>query len=242
VITGAVTPPTSRHAPCGLFVTGTDTGVGKTLVSCALLHAYANAGWRAVGMKPVAAGATLDAGVLVNEDVAALRAAGNVDAAPEVVNPYCFEPPIAPHIAAERAEVAIDIERIAAAHARLTALADRVVVEGAGGFRVPLGPFCDMSHVAQRLGLPVLMVVGMRLGCLNHALLTADAVSAAGLRLAGWVANHIDPDMMFGAENVKALEARVDAPLVARIPYTPHSSAAQIARHFDITSLDERTT
>jgi dethiobiotin synthetase len=224
-----------------LFVTGTDTGVGKTLVSCALLHAYASRGLRAIGMKPVAAGATLDSGALVNEDVAALRAAGNVDAIPALVNPYCFEPPIAPHIAAERAGVAIDIERIVAAHAHLTTLADRVVVEGAGGFRVPLGPACDMSHVAQRLGLPVVLVVGMRLGCLNHALMTADAVLAAGLQLAGWVANHIDPDMMFAAENVNTLEARLDAPLVSRIPYMPHSSAAEIACHFDMATLDERT-
>ena len=226
----------------GFFVTGTDTGVGKTLVSCALLHAYVNAGVRAVGMKPVAAGAQMHAGVWTNEDVTALREAGNVEAAADLVNPYCFEPPIAPHIAAERAGVTVDVERIAAAHVELSRLAERTIVEGAGGYCVPLGPTADMSHVAQRVGLPVVLVVGMRLGCLNHALLTARAVRASGVRLAGWIANHIDPGMMFPAENVKALEARLGAPLIVRIPYTAQPSAARIARDIDVASLDRHAS
>ena len=221
-----------------LFITGTDTGVGKTLVSCALLHAYVNAGVRALGMKPVAAGAQMRQGAWWNEDVAALREAGNVEAAADLVNPYCFEPPIAPHIAAERAGVAVDLDRIAAAHAELSRLAQRTVVEGAGGFCVPLGPAADMSHVAQRLGLAVVLVVGMRLGCLNHALLTANAVRASGVRLAGWVANHIDAGMMFPADNVKALEARLAAPLIVRIPYIAQPSAARIARDIDLALLE----
>jgi dethiobiotin synthetase len=228
----------------GVFVTGTDTGVGKTLISCALLHAYASAGYSAIGMKPVAAGARVEHGVLVNEDVTALVAASNVSAPAELVNPYCFEPPIAPHIAAMQAGVAIDIERIVSAYANLAARADRVVVEGAGGFRVPLGPACDTADLAGRLGLPVVLVVGMRLGCLNHALLTADAVRAAGVPLAGWVANHIDPDMTHAAENVESLLERLDAPLVARIPYTPRPVVTDVARHvapsFVRATLDRR--
>jgi dethiobiotin synthetase len=215
----------------GIFVTGTDTGVGKTLFTCALLHAYANAGYSAIGMKPVAAGARLEHGVLVNEDVTAIVAASNVAAPAELVNPYCFEPPIAPHIAAAHAGVAIEIERIASAYAGLATLAERVVVEGAGGFRVPLGPACDTSQLASRLGLPVLLVVGVRLGCLNHALLTTDAVRAAGLPLAGWVANHIDPDMTHAAENVETLRKRLEAPLIASFPYMPRPVMADVARH-----------
>ena len=226
--------PLTAH---GVFVTGTDTGVGKTLVSCALLHAYARAGHRAVGMKPVAAGATLEGGVLVNEDVAALRAAANVAAPAELVNPYCFEPPIAPHIAAARARVAIDIGHIESAYRRLAEHADRVVVEGAGGFLVPLGADIDTSDLARRLGVPVVLVVGMRLGCLNHALLTARAVDAAGLRLAGWIANHIDPEMSFAQDNVDTLRARLRAPLIANIPYTRAPDAASIADRFDTSRL-----
>ena len=226
-----------RERVNGVFVTGTDTGVGKTLFTCALLHAYAKRGLRAVGMKPVAAGAVREHGVLVNEDVTAMRAASNVAAPVELVNPYCFEPPIAPHIAAERQRVAIDAERIASAYAGLAALADRIVVEGAGGFRVPLGRTLDTAQLAQRLALPVVIVVGMRLGCLNHALLTADAVRAAGLRLAGWVANHVDPEMLCAQENVEALEARLEAPLIARIPFERAPDAASLAHYVDSTLI-----
>ena len=221
----------------GLFVTGTDTGVGKTLFTCALLRAYVGAGFRAVGMKPVAAGATPDNGALVNEDVAAMTAASNVAAPAALVNPYCFEPPIAPHIAAARAGVTVEIERIASAYAGLAALADRVVVEGAGGFRVPLGPGADTADLARRLGLPVVLVVGVRLGCLNHAILTADAVRAAGLTLAGWVANHVDADMPYAGDNVEALRTRLPAPLVASIPYTRVPDASPVARLVDLRAL-----
>ena len=220
-----------------MFVTGTDTGVGKTLFTCALLRAYAQKGLRAVGMKPVAAGAVREHGVLVNEDVTAMRAASNVAAPVELVNPYCFEPPIAPHIAAERDGVAIDAERIASAYAGLAALADRIVVEGAGGFRVPLGRTLDTAQLARRLALPVVIVVGMRLGCLNHALLTADAVRASGLRLAGWVANHVEPEMPYAEENVEALKLRLEAPLVARIPFQRAPDPASLARYVDSTFI-----
>jgi dethiobiotin synthetase len=221
----------------GVFVTGTDTGVGKTLFTCALLRAYARQGLRAVGMKPVAAGAVLDDGALINEDVVALRAASNVAAPAELVNPYCFEPPIAPHIAAAEQGVTIDLTLIASSYERLAALADRVVVEGAGGFLVPLGERLDTAALARRLALPVVIVVGMRLGCLNHALLTAAAVRAAGLRLAGWVASHVDPDMAYADDNVDALKARMAAPLIARIPYTRAPDAASLAHYVDSTRI-----
>lgn len=226
-------PHDSSRAPRGFFVTGTDTGVGKTLIACALLHAFARAGGRVVGMKPVAAGATCGDEGPLNDDVVQLRAAGNVQAALRMVNPYCFEPAIAPHIAAAQTGVTIDIEHIKQAYAQLAAMADTVILEGAGGFCVPLNSQEDSADLAQQLGLPVILVVGIRLGCMSHALLTAQAISARGLTFAGWVANRIDPTMPFAGENVVALGERLCAPLLgdvkfARIPDARHA-AAQLA-------------
>ncbi|MEO8486233.1 MAG: dethiobiotin synthase [Betaproteobacteria bacterium] len=201
----------------GLFVTGTDTGIGKTFVAVALLLALAAGGRRAVGMKPVSAG--IDAGATVNADVALLQAAGNVDAPLADRNPYAFARAIAPHVAAEEAGVAIDLDRIAAAHARLATVSDFVVVEGAGGPLVPLGARGDMLDIAKRLSLPVVLVVGVRLGCLHHALAAELAVRSRGLVLAGWVANRIDRSMPFADASIAALAARLPAPLVADIAW-----------------------
>jgi dethiobiotin synthetase len=220
----------------GLLVTGTDTGVGKTLVSCALLHAFAARGLKAVGMKPVAAGGVERDCRLEYEDVVALGAASNVAAPPEHVNPYRFEPAIAPHIAADLAGESITIERIRDSYEVLRRQADRVVVEGAGGLLVPLGRDIDFTHLARALELPVVLVVGMRLGCLNHALLTAQVLQHHQLRLAGWVANTLDPAMPEFDANVRTLETRLAAPLVAVIPFGPPASAA-IATRIDCDRL-----
>ena len=174
----------------GVFVTGTDTGVGKTLVACAALRACVAARQRAVGMKPVATG--FDPGASSHADVAALFAAGNVDAPASARNPYAFASAIAPHLAATAAGVAIDLGRIRDAYDELAARADCIVVEGSGGALVPLDARRDMLDIARALGLPVVLVVGMRLGCLNHALLSAQAIRARGLTFQGWVANCID--------------------------------------------------
>jgi dethiobiotin synthetase len=206
----------SRVSPAGIFVTGTDTGVGKTAVACALLRRWSAQGARAVGMKPVAAGA---AGPDGSDDVAALAAAGNVAAPLAARNPFAFAPAIAPHLAAAEAGVRIDLERIRAAYDLLAARADRIVVEGAGGVRVPLDATRDMLDIAGALALPVLLVVGIRLGCLNHALLSAHAIHARGLVLAGWVANLVDPSMARIDANVQALDARLPAPRVATLAW-----------------------
>ncbi len=227
----------SRFATHGFFVTGTDTGVGKTLVACALLKALAMRGLRAVGMKPVAAGARPAVNGLTNDDVEDLIAAGNVIAPREYVNPYCFLPAIAPHIAAAKAGVEIEPDRIRRGFDALRALADVVIVEGAGGFRVPLGRTADTAQLAALLALPVVLVVGMRLGCLNHALLTAEAVAARGLKLAGWIANHIDPQMDAADDNVRALEALVAAPLLARIAFAANPEPAAVAGRLDVAKL-----
>ncbi|MDP2834155.1 MAG: dethiobiotin synthase [Pseudomonadota bacterium] len=202
----------------GFFIAGTDTHIGKTLVAAALLHAYADLGYRVLGMKPVAAGAELIDGVWVNEDVAMLRAAGNVQAAPALLNPYLFREAIAPHIAAEHKGVRIEIPRIRAAYDELAAQAEVVLVEGVGGLLVPLSEHKDAADLAVALNLPLILVVGMRLGCINHALLTVEAIAARGLKLAGWVANRVDPEMAAYEENLAALVRRIAAPLLAEIP------------------------
>lgn len=211
----------------GYFITGTDTGVGKTLVAAALLQAFAGRGLRAVGMKPVASGCETTAAGLRCEDVASLMAAGNVAASAEWVNPYALVPPVAPHIAAAQAGQEISIDVIAQAFHKLSAMADVVVVEGVGGFMVPLNAREDTADLAQRLGLPVILVVGLRLGCLNHALLTAREVERRGLRLAGWVANQIEPDMAVQQENIQTLKRRLPAPLLGILPHFAAPSADQ---------------
>jgi dethiobiotin synthetase len=215
------TPASSR----GLFVTGTDTGVGKTRIACALLRACTASGTRAIGMKPVAAGAWTGTGGLSNEDVELLCAASNVRAPRELVNPYCFEPAIAPHLAAAEAGIVIELTRIVSAYTGLSALAEHVVVEGAGGFLVPLGAALSMADIACALSLPVVLVVGMRLGCLNHALLTCESIERRGLRLAGWVANCIEPGMQRLEHNIAALRGRITAPLLDVVPYEPQPPA-----------------
>ena len=214
----------------GVLVTGTDTGVGKTLVACALLQALATRGVRAVGMKPVAAGCEEREGKLVNDDVAALVAASSVQGAPDLVNPYCFRPAVAPHLAAEHAGESISLDRIQRAYAALCNSADYVVVEGAGGLLVPLSRNEDFRDLAVVLGLPVIVVVGMRLGCLNHALLTAAALQERGLRFAGWIANSLEAAMPEFDGNLLALRQRLPAPLLGILPYGPPSVPEAAAR------------
>ncbi|MGA8146431.1 MAG: dethiobiotin synthase [Gallionellaceae bacterium] len=193
------------------FVTGTDTGVGKTLVSCALLHAFAAKGKRVVGMKPVACGCNQ---LGQYEDVEQLLAAGNVDAGHDQISPYNFISPLAPNIAAKKAGRRIEFGPILDAYRALSTQADVVIVEGTGGYRTPLNEQQDGADLAVRLGLPVVMVVGMRLGCLNHALLTAAAIKAGGLELEGWVANVLDGGMPALRANIFALQQRLEAPML----------------------------
>ena len=223
------TPPLPLLLPLGVFITGTDTGVGKSLFSAALLHALARHYPRVVGMKPIAAGTELINGVLANDDVLALRAASTVVVPPELDNPVLLHEPVSPHIAAAHAGVAIDIAHIATCYRALATLADAVVVEGAGGFMVPLSPHETGADLAVALCLPVVLVVGLRLGCLNHALLTAHAVRARGLRLAGWVANHVDPAMLAQGDNIAFLQQQLGAPLLETIAFMPNADPRAVA-------------
>ncbi len=219
------------------FVTGTDTEIGKTLISSAILHGLVQAGVKAAGMKPIAAGADMRDGLLHNDDVAQLVAASNVALPRELVVPYLLREPAAPQRAAELEGVVIEEERILAAHARIVDQVDAVVVEGVGGFRVPLSDRFDTADLAQHLGLPVVLVVGLRLGCINHALLTADAIKARGLKLAGWVANLADPRMRHSEANLDALQLRLGAPLLGYVPRLQTPTAAAAAACLDFTVL-----
>ncbi|EXI72534.1 MAG TPA: dethiobiotin synthase [Candidatus Accumulibacter phosphatis] len=209
------------------FVTGTDTEIGKTFVACALLHASRRTGARAVAMKPIAAGFDEHG---VNDDVERLLAASSFPPPRELVNPYGFRAAIAPHIAAAEEGRHIELPTIAAAFAELRRMADTILVEGVGGFCVPLDAATDTADLAALLGLPLILVVGMRLGCINHSLLTAQAIAARGLPLAGWVANRIDPAMSRFTENLATLQARLPAPLLGVVEHgiTPEQAALSL--------------
>lgn len=216
------------------FVTGTDTNVGKTLIACALLHGFAAQGMRVVGMKPVAAGCDAQGD---SEDVLRLRAVSNVLASKGQINPYCFERAVAPHLAARFSGVNINLRRIVASFTELQSQSEMVIVEGVGGFCVPLSEDEDSADLAVQMGIPLILVVGMRLGCLNHALLTVAAIQARGLTLAGWVANGVDAQMPMLAENVAALQQRIAAPLLGCVPYQADCTAQQAAACVDLMLL-----
>ncbi len=201
------------------FITGTDTDVGKTYIASALIKHFCKQGLLTVGMKPVAAGAELVNGRLLNSDVTELIKAGNVDADLALINSYVFLPAIAPHIAAEQAGVSVSLDNIQQAFDVLKAKADVVVVEGAGGFRVPINRQETMADLAVKLNLPIILVVGVRLGCINHALMTAGSIRATGLNLVGWVANRIDPNMPAIEENIATLKAMLKAPCIADVAW-----------------------
>lgn len=210
------------------FIIGTDTGVGKTFVTCALLHTLKAQGIAAIGMKPVAAGGDMTPDGLQNDDIEALLEAGSVKLASEDLNCYLFAEAIAPHIAAANEDVDIDLDVIRQRFDQLAELADVVLVEGVGGFIVPLGDGVDTADLAADLDLPVILVVGMRLGCLNHALLAQEAIRARGLTIAGWVANQIDPHMAEFDANVEALEERIRAPLLGVVEWQKVPDASKV--------------
>ncbi len=205
----------------GLFITGTDTGVGKTRVAAALLRGWGARGHRVVGMTPVVSGALLRDGVASWEDVDIIAAASTAQAPLAQRNPYRFEAALSPHIAAQRAGQCIDLDVITAAYAALCEQADLGGVEGAGGGYAPISDTKTMADLARALNLPVVLVVGVRLGCINHALLTAEAIRRDGLPLAGWVANMISPEMLAVAENMATLQSRLAVPLLGVMPWQP---------------------
>jgi dethiobiotin synthetase len=213
----------------GIFVTGTDTSVGKTWVSAGIMAALQLQGKRVLGMKPVAAGCDETADGLRNEDALLLQQQGSLPMDYALINPYAFAPPVAPHLAAAQASVHIDLERIERYYQTLAEAADAVVVEGAGGWLVPLNERDSMADLAARLELEVVLVVGLRLGCINHALLTAESIRAHGGKLTGWVANTLDLHMSKLPQNVLSIQQRIGAPLLGLIPYMGALSVDAIA-------------
>ena len=217
----------------GVFVTGTDTEIGKTRISCGLLQGLARAGLRVAGMKPVASGSLHTPDGLRNDDALALHTGANVALPYELVNPYAFEPPIAPHLAAAEAGRTVELPVLLSAFRRICEQADAVVVEGVGGWEVPLAPAFALPDLARALNLPVIMVVGMRLGCLNHAQLSARAIQADGLNLLGWVANQAQAEFPRARENFDTLRARLPVPLLGQVPHLDSAETTDISGHLE---------
>ncbi|MGR9089211.1 MAG: dethiobiotin synthase [Gammaproteobacteria bacterium] len=200
----------SRH----VFIAGTDTEVGKTKIACAILTWLNETGYRAVGMKPVAAGSTVGTEGPVNEDALALRACSVPGLRYADTNPWLLDDPTSPDIAARLSGVSVTLEPITRAYAACSAAADVVVVEGIGGWRVPLGSRLQTADMVRHLNLPVILVCGIRLGGISHALLSAEVIIADGLELCGWIANEIDPDYAYASDSIATLEALMPAPLL----------------------------
>jgi dethiobiotin synthetase len=213
-----------------MFVTGTDTGIGKTTASCTLLHALRAHGLRAVGMKPLASGSEATPDGLRNEDALALLAASDPKPDYADLNPYALPLPLAPELAALDAGIEVALAPMLAAYARLSAQADAVVVEGVGGWAAPLATDLHQADLVRALDLPVILVVGLRLGCLNHAYLSVRAIQADGCRLAGWIGNGIDPGMDCIDENRGLLAARIPAPCLGWLPWQARPDPSALAQ------------
>jgi len=226
----------------GVFITGTDTSVGKTVVACALVRALRACGWQVAVMKPVASGARRTACGLRNDDALALIEAAATTAPYSDVNPYCFEPPISPHIAAKEAKTAVDVGTIRDKFLAMTAGVDWIVVEGAGGWLAPLSDHQTMADLAWALSLPALLVVGLKLGCLSHAQLTRLGIEAHGVSFAGWVASGVDPAMARSSENLAALERVLGEPALAVVPHTHRAARSLTLDPSAARQLAHRTT
>lgn len=221
------------------FIAGTDTDVGKTTIAAGLLHAARLQGLSTLGAKPVASGCTMTPKGLRNSDAQALIDESSIKLAYEEINPFAFEPAIAPHVAAREAGVALEVGVLSRAMRHvLDQGADLTLVEGAGGWRVPLSDHANLSDLAIALGLPVILVVGVRLGCINHALLSAEAIARDGLQLAGWVANIIEPRTSRLEENLASLAERLPAPCLGRVPKLKQATADAVAEHLQLDLLD----
>jgi dethiobiotin synthetase len=220
-----------------VFITGTDTGVGKTLYSKLLLHSLNVRGLRTAAMKPLASGAEAQEGKLRNADALALQQAANTSFSYELCNPYCFEPAIAPHLAAKNAGVRIDPAVILQAYEQLLQQADITVVEGVGGWLVPVNDKQTVADLVAAMGMPVILVVGMRLGCMNHALLAAENIKNRGVPLLGWVANVMDPNMSHLDENIESIAQHIHAPLLDTIEFINNHNADKPSQQLNINWL-----
>lgn len=225
--------------PRGMFVTGTDTGVGKTWATLALMEACKQSGLRVAGMKPVATGATVSADGWRNEDAVLLGRQCSVPLPYDLINPYCLELPVSPHIAAKHAGVEVELEQLVAAFTALTGHADMVIVEGVGGWYTPLSDSARVVELAARFALPVVLVVGMRLGCLNHALLSAQAIQQSGVPLLGWLASPVEQGMLCYEENLATLRRGIEAPCLGVLPHLQSCVPRQLAQALQLSWLQQ---
>lgn len=221
-----------------IFITGTDTEIGKTVVASGLVTAGVDAGYRTAGLKPVAAGCDIIDGVLMNDDARQLMLASNVDLDYAIVNPIALEPAIAPHIAANQADLSISAGVLKTHYERnLPDDIDLAVFEGAGGWFVPLNDYETFQDFALVMGLEVVLVVGMKLGCINHALLSVKAIRACGLSLLGWIANFPQPAMDVAEENLETLMGRIEAPLLGVVPHMDPPNCESVAKQLNVNAI-----
>lgn len=221
----------------GFFITGTDTDVGKTTVALGLMAAFQQKGFTVAAMKPVSAGCVQTENGLRNDDALKLMQQADVDLPYETINPYAFEPAIAPHIAAADVNVEMSIDIIVDAYKVIADKVDVVIVEGAGGWLVPFNETQTMADVAIQLALPIINIAGIRLGCLNHTLLTTQSISLNSLPLAGWIANHISEKTSRDDENIKTLQDRLSSPCLGNVPYLENSNSETVSKFLTITAL-----
>ena len=225
----------------GFFITGTDTEIGKTFVSSLLIKLLTEEGLNVVGMKPIASGAKLIDGRLKNDDALSLIQASNVDVDYEKINPYVFKPAISPHLAAEDAGIEIDLTKIKSNFAELEKKSDVVIVEGVGGWFAPLSLHATVADLAEELNQPIILVIGLRLGCLNHALLTAQAIRQSGLAIAGWIANHVEKDFSVAEKNIETIKHFLnDFPFLGTVSYQINSNEQSSIEHINKQTLINR--
>jgi len=219
------------------FISGTDTGVGKTWLTTGLMTALKNKGLVVTGMKPVASGGTVCGTAILNADALLIQKHCSKPVSYESINPYSFRAAVAPNIAARQSGVELDVAKIHAAFMSLQDLSEAVIVEGIGGWRVPLADGIQTFDLVRQLRLPVIMVVGLRLGCINHAILTAESMLADGVELLGWVANHLSPDLSAVDETIDSISSSVTAPLLGQMPHLPAHDANEIASCLDVGAI-----
>jgi dethiobiotin synthetase len=217
----------------GFFITGTDTGCGKTAITLGLMHRLQQTGKTVLGMKPIASGAEMTPSGLRNEDALGIQAQGSIELPYEQVNPFAYTPPIAPHLAAAAAAEPIEIERIVEIYHQLSEQADVTLVEGVGGWSVPLSETESLGDLARQLDLPIILVVGLRLGCINHALMTEACIGLSGCRLAGWVGNLVEPDMAAQSGNLDTLRTKLSAPCLGVVPWLDDPSPKLVSPYLD---------
>ena len=216
----------------GYFITGTDTSIGKTWATVALMRYFKNQGKTVVGMKPVASGCCIEGGQLRNEDALLIQANASISMEYEDVNPYAFAEPVSPHLAAGANN--IDLNHIVTAAKEVQQQADIMLVEGVGGWFVPLNDKDDIACLAQQLKLPVILVVGIRLGCINHALLSYQAIKRAKVPFAGWVAMNIEKNVLMQQQVVDTIKAAISAPLLAELPYVEQEDFDLLSSYFSL--------